>query len=64
MPHETTGKWRKLTRPFFGLYHIIELHMNGVTVQPVDRPKDSLIQVNLDWITLCQYELPNASSLG
>ena len=42
MPYERTGKNRKLSRPYFGPYRVMEVHLNGVTVRPVDRPKDNL----------------------
>ena len=63
-PHETTGKQRKLARPYFGPYRVMELHPNGVTVRPVDKPKDPTIRVNIDRVTLCPQELPNTSWLG
>ena len=48
MPQEQTGKNRKLNRPYFGPYRVLEVHPNGATVVPVDRPKDPSIRVNLD----------------
>ena len=39
MPAEHTGKNKKLHRPYFGPYCVIEIHLNGVMVVPVDRPK-------------------------
>ena len=64
MPNEDTGKMRKLARPHFGPYRVLETHANGVTVRPVDKPKDAPIQVNLDRVTLCPTELPDTSWLG
>ena len=64
MPAEQTGKNRKLQRPYFGLYRVIEIHPNGVTVVSVDRPKDPQICVNLDRVTLCYPELPDISYMG
>ena len=64
MPAEQTGKNRKLHRPYFGPYRILEVHPNGVTVVPVDRPKDHQIRVNLDRVTLCYSELPDVSYTG
>ena len=37
---------------------------NNVTVRPVDRPKDQMIHVNLDRVTICPEELPDTSWLG
>ena len=64
MPAEQTGKNRKLQRPYFGPYRVIEIHPNGVTVVPVDRPKDPQIRVNLDRVTLCYPELSDISYMG
>ena len=64
MPPEQTGKRRKLNRPYFGPYRVLEVHPNGVTVVPVDRPKDPSIRVNLDRVTLCYPELPDVSWTG
>ena len=64
MPYEQTGKNRKLSRLYFGPYRVLEVHPNGVTVRPVDRPNDKSIRVNLDRVTLCPVELPDESWLG
>ena len=64
MHYEQTGKNQKLSRPYFGPYRVLEVHTNGVTVQPVDHPNDKSIRVNLDRVTLCLVELPDESWLG
>ena len=64
MPHETTGKRRKLALPYHGPYRVMDVHLNGLTVKPVDRPGDNLIRVNVDRVTRCYSELPNVSWLG
>ena len=64
MPKETTGSQKKMARPHFGPYRVIEVHPNGVTVRPVDQPKDTPICVNQDQISLCPPELPDSSWLG
>ena len=64
MPREHSGRNRKLARPHFGPYRVIEVHPNGVTVRPVDKPTDEPIRVNMDRVTLCPKELPNESWLG
>ena len=43
---------------------MLEVHPNGVTVVPVDRPKDPQIRVNLDRGTLCYTELLYVSRTG
>ena len=42
----------------------MDVHLNGLTVRPVDRPEDSPIRVNVDRVTHCYPELPNVSWLG
>ena len=64
MPYEQTGKNRKLSRPYFGPYRVLEVHPNGVTVRPVDRPNDKSFRINLDRVTLCPMELSDKSWLG
>ena len=61
MPNETTGKMRKLACPHHGPYRVIQTHPNGVTVRPVDKPKNPSIRVNLERISLCPKELPDTS---
>ena len=41
-----------LSRPYIGPFQVLQVHPNGVTVVPVDRPKDPQIRVNLDWVAL------------
>ena len=64
MPYERTGKNRKLSRPYFSPYRVEEVHPNGVTVRPVDRPSHDTIRVNQDRVTLCPKELPDKAWLG
>ena len=64
MPVERTGKNRKLSRPYFGPYRVLEVHPNGLTVRPVDRPNEQSIRVNQDRVTVCPKELPDQSWLG
>ena len=64
MPHETTGKKRKLALPYHGPYRVMDVHLNGLNVKPVDRPGDNPIRVNVDRVTRCYLELPNVSWLG
>ena len=50
-------QWKhcKITQPFYGQYHILELH-----------PNESLahhIWVNIEWITPCPRDLPNTTWL-
>ena len=64
MPQEANGVSKKLARPHFGPYRVLDVHPNGLTVRPVDRPKDPSIRVNLERATLCPPELPDESWLG
>ena len=64
MPHEKTGKKRKLPLPYHEPFRIVEVLPNGVSVISVDRPQDELILVNVDRVTSCPDELPDTSWLG
>lgn len=64
MPQEVSGKQRKLARPYYGPYRVIDIHPNGVTVRPVDKPNDGPVRVNMDRVTCCPLELPDTSWLG
>ena len=64
MPHEDTGKKRKLALPHYGPYQIFELLPNGLSLRPVDRPDEQPILVNQDRVSKCPAELPNISWLS
>ena len=64
MPVERNGRNRKLSRPYFGPYRVLEVHPNGLTVRPVDRITEPSIRVNQDRVTICPKELPDKSWLG
>ena len=64
MPHEDTGKLRKLALPYHGPYRVLELKTNGVVIRPVDKPQEPTILVNIDRVTHCPVELPDVSWLG
>ena len=64
MPHDTSGKDRKLALPYHGPYRIMDMRGNCVSVKPVDKPDDEPILVNLDRIVPCPAEVPDSSWLG
>ena len=64
MPHEDTGKLRKLALPHHGPYRVLEVLPNGLSLRPVDRPEEQPILVNRDRVTKCPTELPDVSWLG
>lgn len=64
MPHETTGKDRKLSLPYHGPFRIMDIRGNCVSVKPVDKPDDEPILVNMDRIVPCPAEVPDSSWLG
>ena len=64
MPHEHSGKKRKMALPYHGPYRILDVLPNGLSVRAVDRPQEQLILVNKDRVTLCHPELPDISWLG
>ena len=64
MPHDKTGKKRKMALPYHGPFRIVEVLPNGLSVRPVDRPQDEPILVNVDRTTKCPDELSDKSWLG
>ena len=63
MPHEHTGKQRKLALPYHGPHRVIEVLGNGLSVWSVDKPEAQPILVNVDSMTPCAAELPDISWL-
>ena len=61
MPHETTGKYRKLAHPFHGLYRVQAVTNTDVRAVPVDDPDAEPIFVHLSRVRPCYKELPNVS---
>ena len=64
MPHETSGKDRKLSLPYHGPYRVIDIRGNCVSLTPVDNPDKEPILVNMDRIVPCHAEVPDSSWLG
>ena len=64
MPHEASGKLRKLALPYHGPYRVLDVTPNDVSVRPVDRPDEEPIFVNLERVTRCPDALPDVSWLG
>ena len=64
MPAETTGKNRKLSLPYYGLYRILEAGTNTVLVRPVDKPAEQAIRINMERAVPCPKELPDQLWLG
>ena len=64
MPSDTTGKQRKLALPYHGPYRVVDVTDNNVSIQPVDKPDESPILVNMDRVTKCSDALPDISWLG
>jgi len=59
MPHEATGKDRKLPLPYHGPYRIIDVQSNCLLLRPVDKPDEQPILVNMDRVTPCPQEVPD-----
>ena len=64
MPHETSGKDRKLSLPYHGPYRVIDIRGNCVSLTPVDNPDKEPILVNMDRIVPCHAEVPDSAWLG
>ena len=48
----------------FGVYRVLKVHPNGLTMCPVDKPIDEPIHVNTDRVTRCPVKLPDTCWLG
>ena len=51
MPVKQSGKNHKLSWPYFGPHRVLEVHPNGLTARPVDRPNEQSIRLNQDRVT-------------
>jgi len=57
-PQEQTGKLRKLSRPWNGLYHVISRDDPDITVVKIS-PNEPSIQVHQSKVNKCPPSLPN-----
>ena len=64
MPSETTGKYRKLARPYHGPYCVVSLTATNAEVKLIENPKESSIFVALDRLRKCYPEQSNATWTG
>ena len=64
IPHEATGKDRKLALPYHGPYRIIDIRTNCLLLRSVDKPDEQPILVNMDHVSPCPQEVPDQSWLG
>ena len=61
MPHEATGKDRKLALPYHGPYRIIDIRTNCLLLRPVDKPDEQLVLVNMDRVSPCPQGVSDQS---
>ena len=64
MPSETTGKDRKLARPYHGPYRVVSLTATNAEVKLIENPQESSIFVALDRLRKCYPEQSNATWTG
>ena len=64
MPSETSGKDRKLARPYHGPYRVISLTQTNAEVKLIERPTEPTIFVALNRLRKCYPEQPNDCWLG
>ena len=64
MPSETTGKDRKLARPYHGPYRVVNLTATNAEVKLIERPKEPSIFVAIDRIRKCYPEQSNVTWTG
>ena len=60
MPAERQDKARKVARPHYGPYRILNATPSNVDVLLVDKPSDLSLLVSLDRATQCYPELKNS----
>ena len=58
-PAEETGAQRKLSRPWFGPYRVVEVTDTGVVARRTYTSKKDTIQVHLDRVTRCPPHFPS-----
>ena len=64
MPLEKQGKARKVARPYYGPYRVLQVTPSNVQVRLVDKPTAQAIFVSLDRVRRCYPELKNVSWSG
>ena len=64
MPSETTGKDRKLARPYHGPYRVVNLTDTNAEVKLIEKPKEPSIFVALERLRKCYPEQSNATWIG
>ena len=64
MPSDTTGKNRKLARPYHGPYRIVNLTATNAEVTLIEYPKDPPIFVAIDRLRRCYLEQSDAAWTG
>ena len=57
-PADETGKARKLSRPWHGPYHVVDIRQPDMTVVKVYRPQDGRIQIHQTRVTPCPPAFP------
>ena len=58
-PQDETGKERKLSRPWYGPYRVLEVTETGILAEKVYAPQDRRIQVHLERVTRCPRNFPS-----
>lgn len=64
LPSETTGKDRKLARPYHGPYRVISLTATNAEVKLIEKPKEPSIFEAIDRFRKCYPEQCNATWTG
>ena len=64
MPHDTTGRDRKLARPYHGPYRIVSVTPTNAEVKLIDRVEEPSIFVAVSRLRRCYPEQPDASWTG
>jgi len=57
-PQEESGQQRKLSRPWYGPYRVVEVTPTGIAARRVYTSKDDIIRVHLNRVTRCPLTFP------
>ena len=60
-PAEEIGKQRKLSKPWYGPYHVTGMTDTGVTAVKVYSPQDGAISVHASCVSRCPLSFPARS---
>ena len=64
MPSDVQGKERKLARPYYGPYRVLQVTPTNAEVVLIDKPRDPSIFVSLSRVRKCYEEMADETWTG